>query len=32
MLKLTMNKVNVAKLTNEYIFYDKKKYAKINSG
>jgi len=23
MIELTMNKVNMAKLTNEYIFYDK---------
>jgi len=28
--KLTTNKVNMATSTNEYIFYDKKIYAKIN--
>jgi hypothetical protein len=32
MLKLTMNKVNMSKLTNEYMFYDKTNYAKNKSG
>jgi hypothetical protein len=32
LVKLTINKVNMSKLTNDYIFYGKTNYTKVNYG